>query len=507
MSHGTQVTQGAFLSAEKSQEKDSVSFKPVLGIRPGIYLSIAYAAVFLLILFFLFVFPGLKNPHSRISFTSEPWGSAVRMDDVYIGTTPFLFDVPSGVHQFTFVLPGFEEKKTDIEIKGRIFASLFFPKRMKMHQTIETSGQVNAFVLGAQSFADWSFAGASTAVYQHPMDLSKAAYRIGFVPNPDDRLMTQEILKASVRFAATKTAARDVIRGKFLLDNAGKAASPLSALSSMKDMVQYLAHTEGSSFWLASLLPDEAVSELIESSWYWEEAQSSAQNNVPLTFAVHDNSVTRVKNLVFRKIPVNNASLYNEEFNGDFWLCESLITEADWDVFIDENPKWSANNINALVREELVTDAYLQPINDSRYPLSVVPGISWFAAKAYCDWLSASLDASFAGYAVRLPAEDEWEYAVSYNKEVMEKNGRGLQMIGSFWEWCEDPFTPLHTFPALPEAVNTVSSPKRSVRGGGSWYDSRRSSSLQTRGSLEAKSSSPFVSFRPILVINKENSP
>ncbi len=158
-----------------SAKKDAVSFKPILGIRPGLYLTVLYAALLLLILFFLLIFPGIRNPHNRIHFSSEPWGSAVRMDDTYIGTTPFSCDVPDGTHRFTFVLPGFNEKSQDINVKGRVFASLFFPKKITMHETMETDDPVNALVQGAKAFSEWSFAGESTAVYQHPTDLSNAA--------------------------------------------------------------------------------------------------------------------------------------------------------------------------------------------------------------------------------------------------------------------------------------------------------------------------------------------
>ncbi len=504
LSKGAQASKAAQASKGVQASPDSITLKPIFGIRPGVYLTVLYAAVFMLILFFLLVFPGLRNRYGRIRFSSEPWGAAVRMDDVYIGTTPFTYDVPKGARRFTFVLPGFDEKVLDVDVKGRIFASLLFPQKMDIHETIEISDPVNAFTLGAASFSAWSFAGESTSVYQHPMDLSSAAYRVGFVNNPQDRTMIQEILEASARFASTKTAARDLIRAKFIADNAGKAVSPLSALTSIKDIAQYLSDAEGASFWLGAIAPEEAVPAIVDSAWYAEESEY----HFSPVFGAYDNSVMNVKNLVFRKIPAKNAFMYNEKFDEDFWICETPVTQSDWDAFVRENPKWSADNIDALISEGLVTDTYLMGINDSRYPRPVVPGISWFAAKAYCDWLSASINTA-SNYVVqttteiRLPTEMEWEYAAAYSSNAASEYGETvMRMIGSFWEWCEDPFVPLNNLPASREAIGALSSPKRSVKGGGSWIGSGVSGGIRARGSLEPNSSSPFVSFRPVIAIN-----
>lgn len=510
--------------SEKNKKGEEISqtivLKPLWGLRPGIYLTVLYGIILALIIFFLLFFPGLNKPYGRMTFSSEPRGTAVRMDDVYIGSTPFTFDVPAGNHRFTFVLPGFEEKNHDIDVEGRVFASLFFPKKIHIHETMKTDDPVNAFVMGAKSFSEWSFAGEATAVFQHPMDLSNAAYRIGFVNNPDDRMMMQEILKASARFASTKTAARDLIRAKFLADNAGKALSPLSALRSIKDAAEYVSDIDGAPFWLASLLGEEHVSTIADSALYAEESGSSFTP----AFGAYDNNVIRVKSLVFRKIPAAGNRIHHEQFDGDFWIAENPVTRADWDAFVNENPKWRAKNRDALIAEGLVSNAYLRDINDSRYPESIAPGISWFAAKAYCDWLSASIDDSLSNYVaqvpvgtnkeaifvqttkIRLPTENEWEYAALYNNAIMLEDGSRtaqiMRMMGSFWEWCEDPFVPLNHLPASIEAVEMLSSPKRAVRGGGSWADSRTQADMYLRGSLEPDTSSPFTAFRPVIVIS-----
>jgi formylglycine-generating enzyme required for sulfatase activity len=128
-----------------------------------------------------------------------------------------------------------------------------------------------------------------------------------------------------------------------------------------------------------------------------------------------------------------------------------------FEVFLKENPQWETG------------------------------GITWFAAQAFCNWLSGKLPPLMAAWEVRLPAEAEWEYAAR----------AGIIEIGAgYWEWCLDPYTPLPFIKISKWADETAGSPERSLR----------SKDAETRASLPPEFSSPVVTFRPVIAVkNIEN--
>jgi len=86
---------GLFITED---EDNCIELKTVFGIKPGIYMTVYYSIILVLLLFMLLVFPGLKNYGSRISFEGNPDEISVWIDDIYAGTTPFTTFVEKGSH-------------------------------------------------------------------------------------------------------------------------------------------------------------------------------------------------------------------------------------------------------------------------------------------------------------------------------------------------------------------------------------------------------------------------
>jgi hypothetical protein len=466
-------------------DEDRVRLKPFLGLRPGVYLTIIYSAALLAVLFFVLIYPGLARPGSVVVLKTEPSGAALRVDGVYVGTSPDEVFVSRGHHTLELVLPGFTTMRIECEIPGRLFASLLFPRRYPLEAALESPDPKAAFSLAAADYAAWTFGGEPTASWQVPLSLSEGAYRVGAYA-ADNRGTMDDLLKASARFAVTRAALRDIVRAKILADNGGLSPSPASLFGSAAGIIGFLSENPGSAVWLAELLPAESAAPVISSAWYKKQnaalADIGGDMSPPPKSSLPQGQV-RLGGLAFsgvgggtlartgpfaRRIPVE-----------EFMLCDTTVTAAAFEAFLAANPQW---------REDLTGGEYLTD--------GAITAVSWFAARAFCAWLSAQLPSSMAGWEVRLPTEAEWEYAARNSGPAPEHG---------VWEWCADFYAPLGFSGASPEAAAAIGSPERSVRWAGPGENApgvRQASGAamtETRASLPPEFCSPFVSFRPVI--------
>jgi formylglycine-generating enzyme required for sulfatase activity len=479
--------------------EDRIRLKPFLGIRPGVYLFILCALLLLGALFFILLFPGIANPGSVLAVNSDPQGAAVRVDDVTLGTSPCELFVPKGRRRVELTLPGFTPLHLEKDVPGSYFASLFSPTRIPLFATLTPVDPLEVFAGAAAEYARWSFAGEPTAAYQIPQDLSEGAYRVGPAAAADPALREDmdEILLAAARFAVTRAALRDLLRAKSLVDNGGLSPSPLALIDTAAAVLGYLSGNGGAAIWLAETLPAESARLVAESPWHSRVVSAAAALPPGETERTGPDGSLPEGFRSFRPVPageyrMNGAFPRRVRLEG-FYMSAGEVDGESWERFLTANPRWRRDNAETLISQGYASPGYLdEPVNPP-YPDPGVPGISWYAATAYCEWLTASLPPSMAAWEVRLPYEAEWEYAAS----LAAGGSVGLaNMTGGFWEWCADPYAPLDYLP--PEQAALVASPERSLRGG-SWINAPGSVSIETRASLPPSSSSPFVSFRPVL--------
>jgi hypothetical protein len=430
--------------------EDQVVLKPIFGIKPGIYLAGLYGLLIIMALFFILLYPGLSKPGSVFSVSSEPSGAAFFVDGVYQAATPATVFVPKGSHQLTMSLPAFDAWQREITVENRAFASLFFPKRVNIDGALTAPNPVAALTQGASEYAAWSFAGEPTAAYQIPQPLSEAAYRTG-AASPKIRAAMDETLKAAGRFASNRASLRDLIRAKCLVDNAGVSPSPLSLIASAQAVAAYLSANPHAAQAVAALLPPDSAAVLKNTAWYQNQTISAQTGFSEST--VHSRLQGRMNagGLSFREIDSGTLTQKNGRSQKieAFFIAETEVSRSSWEVFLEANPQWKAENAQTLIAAGLADEDYLV---QTEVDAQTVIGVSWYAAQAYCQWLTASLpDAS---YEARLPFEAEWEAAAQAG-----------YIQASRHEWCADHYAPM-PFSATQEGIEAVGSPERSVRGG-----------------------------------------
>jgi hypothetical protein len=487
------------IQADKTNEpEDLVRLKPILGIRPGVYLALIYGFVILLILYLILLRPGITRPGAVVVFTSEPWGAAVRVDGLYAGNSPCKFFVPKGKREIEVVMPGFTSEKIEAEIPGRVFASLLFPRRFPLYVKLNAPEPLKPLEIAASDFAAWSFGPEPTADWQIPMVLSEGVYRAGSAS-----AYMEETLAAAARFAVTRAGLRDLVRAKNLSANGGNAASPFSLIRSVSDIISFLDGNPNTAAWLADTLPQESVSLLVSSSWYQNRFAGYAgiidQEEIPVPPAepVMDPPFPQIRVAGLMFAGINGGTLaQGEPFLHlvpiePFMICSTVVPSPAFVDFLDANPQWGPDQKEALESRGLVTDEYLAGFEMGiGRTITGISAVSWYAAQAFCEWLTSKLPDSLSGWEVRLPTEEEWEHAVKSTNLTLVR--------GSAWEWCGNPYSHLPFISASPEAIAAVGSPEYPLRGG-SLLNAVMPGNPETRASLPPESCSNFVSFRPVI--------
>jgi len=481
---------------KQANSEINVKLKPILGIRPGVYLTILYSFVILLILYILLFSHGIKNPGCALDVKTEPQGAGIRVDGVYMdasGKQGSRFFVSKGTRVIEAVMPGFESSAQVHEIPSRAFGSRFSPRVYSVEFKLTSNDPVSAFALYAEEFAKWSFAGEPTAVWQIPMSLSQGAYRLGDSIDQKDELL--EILLAASRFAVTNAALRDLLRAKILLDNGGNAPSPLALAESISDILGFLSQTKGSAEWLTQTLPKELSGLINSSDWirkYYERQSNTEQRqredtaSLPSRFTLEGLNFIRVPFSEKQLVPSGNFATSVPlfiPFSNNYLISETPVSKSLFETFLNLNPEWKTHTVNTFDEISAI------PFETNN---NVITNISWYAADAFCKWLSTRLPSSMEGFEVRLPTENEWKFASINDERMLSPIGRN-----GGWEWTCDHFAPLAwLIPVSGKAAKSISSPERTLAG----RPITQANQYYTNGySLPPEITSPFVTFRPLI--------
>ncbi len=504
-----------------------IEMKTVLGIKPGIYLTVYYSAAVILILFLILVLPGIRNYGSRIFFKTAPDTVSVWIDDVYAGSTPCTVFVKKGSHTVKYRKPGFREISEDISVKGYFFATVLKKPEIVFTRKLEIEDLEKYLEWNMNEITHWGGIGSFYPSYQPEKVLSESMKNLPASFHGD--ILVESYLLNSYKNITDEYLFNDFLKSLYYYKS---NSNRIPAVSDYLRAISYAAEKVSANkklfLYAARIMKDETKQELFPEGKSDQLFRSYEKKLVKNGELPSPYSEKRINGRKYIKIPSGRYLFGNGEtdlvpsiiepdyeiphniYLESFFISSSEVTNAEYYEFINENSKWAKSNIENLIDEGLVNRDYLKdwengkpPVNEGNFSVRFV---SNFAAEAYCSWLNTRLDKDMDDMKITLPDEYQWEAAALYS----EKKGKLLLDIkGSLWEWCSNWFYPgdfisPSTETGIDLVVDSSSSGRNSFRGlsksvrGGSWVNSNVS--VSTRASQPPNWCTPFLGFRPVLV-------
>jgi hypothetical protein len=412
-------------------EQAKSELRPLLGISPRIYVSCLFLLSALIVLFLIFINPALRNPGAHLVFKGSPEGAAIYIDGKYVGNTLDGLHSEPGTHQIKIQKTGFVPQTLNIDVPNRIFATLFFPPSVQIAYSLVPDSAEAILIPAFQEYANWSLTGKPSAIYQIPARLSEASRDLFSVPASERIGFAKSLLAASLSVTENSSSFRDALYTSIALGAPG--ASPLRIISIARTALELVGSTKGGAVAIGEIAPELAKATLAQEST--STTISVPQRIGALTIGPHSFIMFGEGAIqTLRETPGGTKVPFIANIPA-FGLASYEVTEAEYLRFLTQNPKWKPENKNSLIEEKLVDGAYLSNIDPVHTDNKPITGISWYAATAYCEWLSTLAP---QGFKVVLPTESMWEAAAAQESRnpsahavFVEKSSSGALAIGS----------------------------------------------------------------------------
>lgn len=524
----------------------SVKLKPVFGIQPGVYLTVIYGIIISLILFLLLIAPGLRNNGVKVIAETLPDGAAVYVDDIYMGTTPTVFFTKKGVRNFRIEKDFFEVIEFQENIGGRILGSLIIPRKFNINNSIKLIDHVGFLKKRFKELSSYALIEDYYERYQLPPLLSRTVGEfISGDKSANSNLLYDFLYSMRVNLGSPDMV-DEYVKALNLTENGIDPSVSNADLSIIFDFFKQENNSEGLFLSILKAYPENGRIEVLDNLSKIDNL-SDKLNNIISGLKSDDintepsltGKTLGIGNLNFIGISsgtyvsgydilINNENFIKDnnltsfphlEYVDDFYIMEKEITRNDYSLFLDNNPKWKIENINFLISEHLVSKDYLafQDFTKEGIP---VANVSWYAAKAYCEWLETQLPDSMSGFQVKLPSEAEWEAVARLEdpdtvKHIFKesraesalstdftRSGKSgvYDILGNLWEWNDNWIFPADSVNgSFGLTDNNFEGVEKAVRGG-SWANFEEDIKVSTRGSQDPSWSTPFLGFRPVVV-------
>lgn len=463
-------------------EVDPVVLKSFGSMRPGQYILIGIITALILLFFLVFFLHGLVTDKSYIAFDTSLKGVAIYQDSKYLGSTEgSVYRTTSGKHEYEFIYNNISLGKVEHDVERYFFATIF----RRPLQIISFTASPNSTIQDemsttfANEISEWSkFLDYSDRYHFPPLysEFAKNAIALGF----------EDISSAwlyGAMHVTSKTLYNDYLEGLSILEN-----------SSIKYMSEELKALNAK---LPEILSDNApVTEKNEINNYALPERDGEFFFYPDTLLAMGESSSV-------SYPECNTYPVNVEVER-FGISAVAVSEYEYALFVEENPQWDKSNKSELMKQGLVDDYYLNGIalNTDLYSAKPIRNISYYAAEAFCAWLSEKTGNTFT-----LPTEAEWTLAAysssakPYTKSLISTDSdmsSPQNMLGQVWEFTSTPYIPLMRVGGYESALELASiyPSEDIIIKGGSYINDSNSINANTVGVTTKKSCSEYVGFR-----------
>ena len=459
---------------------EPVKIKPLFGLKPGLWLTIAYAIALVLAVFLICFLPDIIHGSKRVTFTSEVGTAAVYVDGTYEGGTPFTRKIASGSHNVSYKVNGEEIDNFNIKVGHPVFLNWLFPRTQSVHSSAPLT--------------DKPFE-ALTKEFLNDVSLYSAVLEYDSVHRYPD--LYTSYVNAIMTYSSYKTNVRPFEAALLFVttDEMFKDAENALGILGLDAVIPYQILDKNSTF------GEEADRPVVGAKKTSLDAGSFRIEGFTISEADFSNGKS-VKDS-YPEVLEAGLKTHTSSFN----IGSYCITEYQYSQFVQANPYWSASNKEELKAKGLVDDYYLDGVTISASVTGMRPvrNISYYSAQAFCTWLS-----SVTAKNVYLPTEDQWIAASladpeeGYQRSLApsEAEVAPAAMLGGVWEMTDTDLIPLSRVIKGP----TVENARKVLRDydtqcdivvkGGSYVNAVGSIDRYSVGSAYRSLCSDFMGFR-----------
>ncbi|MGI9256085.1 MAG: hypothetical protein ACR2PY_04030 [Salinispira sp.] len=440
--------------------KESVKLTDLFGVKPEVWLI--YLSVFFLILIVLalILLPGILKDGTRLEIWTNAEGAGMFIDDQLRGKLPGVYFIQRGSHTIDVRAAGFQSHTEKIDVGGRLFFSIFFPRSDRVVITLSPDTSLSSREFRKPVVLELSTLGlfAVSAVRQIPPVFDN--YAVSAIGRNDEIIaaLPHDILPTGI--IGNDQQLRDILRGTSRLTSNALIPNSLG----LSTMLNLLVSGDNADIMrqLEDILPTDKKPEQLIRLFSAASASASASAAASPSGAAASGE-TAAKNtsaLNSRELKAALRSLgYSgslREKNGTLIMSEP-VNYALFQQFLSEQDIWSEHNAQLLEDRGLTTanhflhDPFGKPIHGSAGESAGEPtrGTGALALFMFIEWLEQYAENAL----IRLPYPKELTEIIDTETDIWEYTGQYIQAYPSADRNSPALIVEAHEIPDLQKAL------------------------------------------------------